>query len=939
MKTFYLKIVMAIYLCMILNPTWGQNTYADSLKLALEQTNSVEEKISTLFLLVEEFLYIDSKTCVEYTDQIIETARANNLAEDEARGYLWKGRAYIIDYNHDLSLENFQKAEELFEAERDSFYLAKVYNGLGILKKYNAEYEESINYQFKAVEMLERVGEPVDVGTTYNSIGTLYVSIGDMENGEKYLNIAIENLEKDPQAQIAPMLNLAGLLEDDKDQKLSLLRRCYAQAQSNDHHRYSAVAASMLAEYYEKIELNQDSMRAYYKKAIEFGELASDTHTVITNRMYLAILDGPDDPESSIEVIQEVLESPILEGDDNQLTFGYRELSRLQAEQRKYEVAYVSLDSSFHHYKNIYNDELSEQAAEANAKYETEKKDAELARQELKIARQDSQRNLILGSSLLAFVLLTAMYLWYYQKQRLKRKEADYALREKQKEAERMKELDEMKNQFFTNVSHELRTPLTLILGPLADVLEKTTDPSSQKSIHMAHNNAERLLDMVNEVLDLSKLETGHIEVSKDQVFLPSFVKRVLYAFESMAQIRDITLDVNEVPEVSVEVDADKLEKILNNLVSNAIKYSNNGGAVRLAVDRKNDQFSFAVKDTGKGIHPSEREKIFNRFYQSNLVTAVEGGGTGVGLALSRELAELLGGNLDVESELGEGSVFTLSLPMTEIAQGIEEEEVIKIESKSEAYSPILINGQRPHLLIVEDNIEMSEYLGDILNDGYRCTFVKDGYAALQKVQTESFDLISSDVMMPKMDGFQLKSKINEIKGMQYTPFIFLTARTLEEDKIEGLRLGVDDYITKPFNKYEYKARIHNLLKNKVERQQWTADGDSGGPVQANIEEQLLKSAEQCVLKNISNQDFKVSDLAHELNYSQRQLTRIVKNLTGMTPVNFVLELRLLRAHHLLKTKSFHTVNEVMYEVGIGSASYFGRKFKERFGISPGEVR
>jgi DNA-binding response OmpR family regulator len=319
-------------------------------------------------------------------------------------------------------------------------------------------------------------------------------------------------------------------------------------------------------------------------------------------------------------------------------------------------------------------------------------------------------------------------------------------------------------------------------------------------------------------------------------------------------------------------------------------------------------------------------------------VTAVEGGGTGIGLALSRELAELLGGSLVVESQLGQGSTFTMSIPVTLVDDEEAEEETDFEITMDRIYQPILINGEKPHLLIVEDNADMREYLQSFLSEDYRCSFAVDGYEALQKIQTHSFDLISSDIMMPNMDGFQLKSKVNAMPEYQRTPFIFLTAKALEENILEGLTLGVDDYITKPFSKNEYKARIHNLLQNRVERSSGLVAGEEEVGKDRSIEEELLRNAEESVRKNLDNPNYKVTDLARELNYSQRQIARIMKELVGMTPVNFILELRLQRAYHLLKNKSRHSVSEVMYDVGIESASYFTRKFTERFGIRPSEV-
>jgi DNA-binding response OmpR family regulator len=308
-------------------------------------------------------------------------------------------------------------------------------------------------------------------------------------------------------------------------------------------------------------------------------------------------------------------------------------------------------------------------------------------------------------------------------------------------------------------------------------------------------------------------------------------------------------------------------------------------------------------------------------------------GGTGIGLALSRRLARLLDGDLTATSELEKGSRFELTIPVTTgMATIVPEEEVLAVEATPATPAATLsLSGDRPRLLIVEDHPEMSLYLRQSLVQDYDSVLAENGAKALELMARQTFDLILSDVMMPVMDGFALRKKINEVPEWAGTPFIFLTARTLEADKLHGFQLGVDDYVTKPFQLAELKARMQSLLRNKTRREEHALSEETV----VDNEQQLLDRAEQLVRERLDDLTFTVEELAKELGYSQRQLSRVFGRLAGLTPVQFVLEVRLQHARHLLETGQHVTVAEVRYAIGIESASYFTRKFKERFGRSP----
>jgi signal transduction histidine kinase/DNA-binding response OmpR family regulator len=572
---------------------------------------------------------------------------------------------------------------------------------------------------------------------------------------------------------------------------------------------------------------------------------------------------------------------------------------------------------------------------EVEAEFKTKEQAAELELKETQLARQ---RTFVIASSLLALVLLGFGIFAYRTAQR--RQHTNALLQE---QSEQLKSLDKAKSRFFANISHELRTPLTLIIAPLDNALKRVKDKFIKDDLKLAHSNSKKLLSLVNEILDLTKLESGQMRLNESSIPLEGFLKRILFSYHSLANIRGFMLSFQYYldHDLVVKTDAAKLEKIINNLLSNAFKYSNAGGVITLKVAAKDQQqMKISIQDQGKGIAADELNRIFDRFYQVESKDEPLQGGTGIGLSLARELAEALGGTLEVESALDKGTTFTVIIPLVKgILKSVEQPEIIESTPEIAAYSPVSFNAKESHILIVEDNPEMSKFLTQMLSPHYQCTTAADGKKALKMLQSRSFDLITSDVMMPNMDGFTLLKSVRDLQNSQSTPFILLTARSLEEDKLKGLRLGVDDYITKPFSTNQLIARINNLLTNQQKRQSWAAEQKATTnepPLSA--EQEMLKKAEQFVIKNISNPQYRVENLASDMSYSRRQLSRIIQKMTGLTPVEFIREIRLLKAYQMLEQRQYLTISEVRFEVGFENASYFTKVFTKRFGVKPSEV-
>lgn len=639
--------------------------------------------------------------------------------------------------------------------------------------------------------------------------------------------------------------------------------------------------------------------------------------------------------DKALQYIEKIKQLDERVADATCLAKAYYTSSRVYHYMGQNDKAYEALLKSQSMQDSLRNEQNTQSIIALEKRLELKEKEKQLLVEKQRAQQEKNKRRRVTFGALALLLAGGLFYLWFSQRQKIKRrlveKEKELALREK----ENLQKLSDTRTQFFTNISHELKTPLTLISGPIEDLYEQNSLPSADKEkLEIARRNSHTLMDMVNEILQLAKLETDVLPINPKPLHLDNFVKRQFTSFDSFAQSRDISLDyLSDAEEVSVNVDSDHLERIINNLVSNAIKYSEPDSTVsmKLMAKRKEmDQFhiSIDVIDQGRGIPADQVPYIFERFYQARSSQDQAMGGVGIGLSLAKQLAELISGNLDLIRSDEKGSVFRLTF--------VAPEAIVQVSSTEPEvqYLPSLEEVKDSTILVVEDNQDMLSYIRGLLEGHCNVKTAKNGFEALQILQTEpDIDLVTSDVMMPKLDGFGLRERMLRLDRLKQIPFLFLTARSLEEDVMRGFQLGADDYIIKPFKSNELYARVHNLLSNNRERKK------------AAIEVGMLESKELSTLDRFENavrthldKNHKLEYYAQELNISERQLRRIVKSETGLTPSELILELRLLKARLLLEKKQFSTVAEVMYQVGIESASYFSKKYTQRFGVRPSEL-
>lgn len=567
------------------------------------------------------------------------------------------------------------------------------------------------------------------------------------------------------------------------------------------------------------------------------------------------------------------------------------------------------------------------------------------------------------GADPYAFGILSQLFIYSFGIVYRRRKLALQAQNEKleatrvQAEVDRIRDLDRLKTRFFTNISHEFRTPLTLIRAPLQEAMKASeagsdsTIPVRRETFAMVNRNTARLQQLVDELLELSRLESGKVTINLRSDGILDYLKAFVHSFESLAESKKIALTA-EFPEDTsgVHYDVEKLQRIISNLLSNAIKYTPAGGTVAFRSRLENHTLKFSIVDSGKGIAASEIDHIFERFYR---VEGSEEKGSGIGLALCKELVDLMGGSISVKSEPGSGTTFSVDLPtraedfpyVSSLATEAATRDKIPVAGSQNTVENVASDTgsdseKQALILVVEDNPDLRQFISEALRSGYRVEVAPDGAAGEKRALDRIPDLIVSDVMMPIQDGFQMCRKLKAHPATSHIPIVLLTAKADHQDKMEGLGEGADAYLTKPFDASELRLRVKNLLE--IRQRLWSKFKASGAMLLeddslTSLEDSFLQKVMKTIADNLEAAALNVDFLASEVGLSRAQLNRKLKALTNRSPNQLINDARLSKAHLLLIRRS-GSVSEIAYEVGYSNLSYFTKRFREKYGVLPSEV-
>lgn len=569
---------------------------------------------------------------------------------------------------------------------------------------------------------------------------------------------------------------------------------------------------------------------------------------------------------------------------------------------------------------------------------------------------------LIAGLALSTIAAL--IWLWRLRAFRIRNKELQRAIDEQtfdlQEKTKKLEKLDAAKSELFSNISHELRTPLTLIhleaerilKGGMPDKLEQQTGAIQQQ--------VKRMTALLDDILQLNKAKMGLIRAEYKPVEWNQFLQRTFGMFSSLAEKKgiDYKLKILQQDAQYLQLEKGKLEHILQNLISNAIKFTPAGGRILVRSTLKGSEVEVVVSDTGPGIAADEQEMIFERYYQAGTSRDPSAPGYGIGLALCREYAHLIDGHIWVESELGKGASFFLTFPMVaaeKMEAKIHEPSRPNTAAPVRTFDKVLTTGEpKPGILVVEDNPALLQLLNEILSEEYEVGLAANGEEALQllKASPERFKVVISDIMMPVVDGYSLLNSVRSHPKLGFTPFIFISALKSTDELLKAYRLGVDGFIRKPFESIELKTRVRNLIKNQELRHSHLK-GAEPAPLDTAVaaeeaseenaesesyDEAWLNDLEAIVRKHLSREDLKIGDIAYQLHISERTLRNYIKAYTGLTPTGYLQKARLDQAHLLLLKRKYKTVGEVAYAVGFKDAQYFSKLFKKEFGRSPSDL-
>lgn len=892
--------------------------------------------------------------------------------EERQRQYLASVEAHLRSFKNDSALAIAQKLlEELkVQDQMDSPFGIRVQFAEAVALEQDEQGDLAINKLIRIVELADKKSLPDVSAQAHLNLALIYEKVGSKDKSLEYLLNSKNCIHQYSLDSVYPYFAI----------RMSSWQRIYG---SRDSAIYFAKEALRTAPLW-RLELEEAIGHMLMNMLLSNNALEERLkHSIRAVRLYEKLEDytGCSYMYGAITSIYHqkgVLDKALIYNDSAMMT-AHRAIAK--GHEHHATIGHIywfrgelyrqlgQTDSAFYYFDKGHQIELKLMQEDNKAKIIGMEASYNIEKQQQEIALKNSQLLYGLIVFVLALLLALGLFIGLHKQRQAKRQLVvqNTLIRE---QTEQLKSLDLAKSRFFANVSHELRTPLTLLTSPIKTLLKENQLTEKQTQLlRMAERSGQQLGHLINEILDLRKLEMGKMTVSAEATEPGSYFQTCFAQFESLAEQKqiDYTL-VLDIPDGAIiDLDREKCRQILFNLLSNAFKFTPTGGKIEARVQVAEQQLQFSVTDSGSGIHPDDQPYVFDRYFQSKRPDKPVEGGTGIGLALCREYAQLFGGNITAESTIGHGAVFRVAFPV-KIAQAeaadfispvspIENTTPVKKESASPLGSATSVPATaKSSILIVEDNPDLREYFRFILKDKYHVVTAENGQAAIVLMMNKELgmmnkrgldkkfiipDLILSDLMMPIMDGYQLLERLKSDDTTRHIPMIMLTARAEAQDKLKALRIGVDDYLTKPFDEEELLARIENLLKNQAIRRQEiaaTTKQETPHPIMSHPDSEWLETFEAYVQKHFASDILSVTSLAYEFALSESTLLRQLKRLTGLSPLQYIQEVKLNEAWRLLESRTCNSIAQVASKVGYDNARSFTRIFKQRFGKLPSEI-
>ncbi len=918
-KNAIIKGLLVICYWVLFSEAVFSQSSVESLRTMLRDQIQDTTRVRILNELGLKYTYSSTDSALFYAQQALSISERINYSPGGAKAHYVLTPIYRLLGNYPEALKSGLESLQYYRSVQDSTQLACSLNNLGSIFFRMEDYDKALSYYQQSLTIWKDLEIELSQAVQFVNIGNVYKLRNELDKALEYYHQALAiNRRISPKLQTSINLeNIGSLYVNQGEYDLALpylFESLEISKEINDQQGIASITR-YIAEVYHQTDQAQ--------KSLEYAKLSLEV--AATNKLKI-----------------EAAEASLI-------------LSDTYSKARDYQKAlkFFRLHTTYN--DSIYNTTRLRELSSLENNYEMRQKEQELKIQEQTIAllNQDSKidrlwRNIMAGGLLIIGLLGFLVYKF----QRLRNRKNAQLLANQQIVTQKLRELDMTKSRFFANISHEFRTPLTLITVPLKELYDGKYKGNPKKLYGLMLRSGKRLLGLINQLLDLSKIESGMMLLKPAKFELVSFLKPVLASYESLSESRLIHFKIKTPSDpVWLYFDAEKLEKIVHNLVSNAFKFTEEGGmvSVELVVSEKEEVVHIIIRDTGKGIPRDQLDHVFNRFYQVDNSQTRENEGTGIGLALTKELVELHQGKITVESKVNEGSSFSIILPMgkahlsaSEIRERgpyeyqLSQEEVI---SETLGVTSTQDMNRALEILIVEDNSDMRQFLRHTLEPHYQIFEAADGMAGRDAAIEKLPDLIISDVMMPKMDGVEMCRKLKKDQRTSHIPVILLTAKVDKDSKLAGLEIGADDYLAKPFDTDELLI----LLKNRIEQRQKLRERFSKEitlqPKDITItsaDEQFLQQALDIVNQYMGDFNFNVKRLREEMGVGRMQLQRKIKALTDQSPVEFIRVLRLKRAAQLIAQRK-DNISQITYEVGFGNLSYFSKCFKEHFGLAPSD--
>lgn len=936
----------------------------------------------------------------------------------DAQSYYLLGFQASYRGDSDKALAYFQNSLKISTENNDKLSQAIAYEGMGFVFRRKGKAEEGLAAFGKALKLLIPLGQKTRMASCYNGIGQLFGETGDfdkvLENQLKSLTIYEE---LDNKYGISFTLNNLGgvhLLRENYDEAISYFRRALKMQEELGNKRSQAgIYSNMGLACYATGKYAE--ARNYYKRAMVIAEELGirESIAILSNSMalvhlktgkydsalllfekYLALGEQMQDEGALAEAYKNIgwlhvkMKQPVkaltfLEkaktlaegnGAKDLLKDVYSHLSEAYAEMKDYEKSLACYKLFTTLKDSLYGEQKNKVIAEMEAKYELEKKNKELAQNNVTLQKQKlslTQKQYSIAALMLVIVILIVLGLLL----RVRAKKQKLLLRleyeEKHARIRQQLELAQLRSDFFTNISHEFRTPLTLVLTPLQQMMQHAKDESLRQQYELMVRNADRLLTMVNQILDLSKIESGHDALRVGRYNILGFMREIINSFSVLVEVSKVqTVMINELEDPFLFFDREKLEKVFYNILANAFRHTSPGGMITIYLKANeispqgfdmefpDGSVTISVKDSGNGIPEEHLPYIFNRFYQ---VDKHAQNGSGIGLALTKEIVELHGGIIDVKSQPGEGTEFIITLPSGKAhfsdeeiadkddadASGGPHESGNMFSKKFLSKNEVAANGRvgvsekkDAKVLVIEDNEDLLQYIRNLMSVEYEVITATNGHEGVQQTALHHPELIICDVMMPGMNGYEVTRSLKSDIATSHIPVVLLTAKAEQKYKITGLETGADDYISKPFHADELLVRSRNLIDQRRKlRKLFSEMPLSTSATSYNTTDQrFLDKTMKIVTDHIDDPDFDVEKFCREIGMSHTSLHNKLKALTDQSVTQFVRCVRLKKAAKLIEQDA-GSMADIAALVGFNSRQFFIRSFKEQFGMTPTEYK